>query len=101
MSLEDLERAGVTLPKDQWGKRPVRSAVNRPLFVAAALLAIVSTALMYWGNGHFLTWLGALLFLAALVGVTAILLNAVVPPARAPARRKPATKRRNASKAAR
>ena len=77
MSLEDLERAGITLPRDQWGKRELHSAVNRPLFLAAAAAAIVGGILMYWGNGGVATWLGAILFLLSLFTVTAIALRAV------------------------
>jgi fatty acid desaturase len=78
MSLEDLERVGVTLPRDQWGKRDVRSAVNKPLFLASVLLAVVAAVLMYFGNGQLLTWLGAILFIAALFGATALALHATV-----------------------
>jgi hypothetical protein len=76
MTLEDLEQAGVTLPRDQWGKREVRSAVHRPLFLVDVALAVVSAVLMYFGAGRFLTWLGAVLFLVALFGATALALHA-------------------------
>jgi hypothetical protein len=77
MSLDDLERAGVTLPREEWGKREVRSTVNKPLFVAAAALAVGAGLLMYFGDGRFATWLGAGLFLLALLGATSISLLAV------------------------
>ena len=77
MSLEDLERAGITLPRDQWGKREVRSTVNRPLFLAAAAGAVAAGILMYWGNGGITTWIGAILFLASLFTVTGVALRAV------------------------
>ena len=82
MSLEDLERAGITLPRDQWGKREVRSTVNRPLFLAAAGGAVVAGILMYWGNGDITTWIGAILFLASLFTVTGVALRAVGAPCR-------------------
>jgi len=77
MSLEHLEQAGITLPRDQWGKCRVRSAVNRTLFLAAAAVAIVAGVLMYWGDGGLATWIGAVLFLASLFAVTVIALRAV------------------------
>jgi hypothetical protein len=77
MSLDHLERAGVTLPREEWGKREVRSTVNRPLFVVTAALAVGAGLLMYLGDGRFTTWAGAGLFLLALFGVTSISLLAV------------------------
>ena len=77
MSLEDLERAGITLPRDQWGKREVRSAVNQPLFLAAAAGAVAAGILMYWGKGGITTWIGAILFLVSLFTVTGVALRAV------------------------
>jgi len=82
MSLEHLEQAGITLPRDQWGKRQVRSAVNRPRFLAAAAGAVLACILMYWGNGGVATWLGAILFLLSLSTVTAIALRAVTAQCR-------------------
>jgi hypothetical protein len=76
MTLEDLVRAGVTLPQAQWGKHRVRSTVNKPAFVAANVLAILSGALMYWGDGRWETWLGAALFLVSLFSTTGLCLHA-------------------------
>ena len=76
MSLEDLVRAGVTLPQAQWGKRRVRSTVNKPAFVSASVLAIFSAALMYWGDGRWVTWLGAALFLVSLFSTAGLCLHA-------------------------
>ncbi len=83
MSLDDLERAGVTLAREEWGKREVRSTVNRPLFVATAALAVGAGLLMYFGDGRLATWLGAGLFLLALLGATSISLVAVSRQSRA------------------
>lgn len=77
MSLDDLEQAGITLPRDQWGKSAVRPAMKKLLFSAAAVAAIASAGLMYWGNGGIVTWAGALLFLAGLSGATVVSLRAV------------------------
>jgi fatty acid desaturase len=76
MSIEDLERMGNTLPRDQWGKREVRSAVNGGLFLAAAAGAVIAAALMYWGDGRAMTWLGSVLFLITLVAATLVVLRA-------------------------
>lgn len=89
MALEDLEQAGVTLPRHEWGKREVRSAVHKPLFLVDVALAVVSTVLMYFGAGRFLTWLGAVLFLVALFGVTALALHATSTQGRRRARAQP------------
>jgi len=82
MSLEDLERAGITLPRDQWGKRKLHSAVNRPLFLAAAAGAVAAGILMYWGNGGVATWVGAMLFLVSFFAATTIALRAVAAQCR-------------------
>jgi len=83
MSLEDLERAGITLPRDQWGKRRLRPAVSRPLFLATAAGAIAAGSLMYWGDGGAATWVGAMLFLVSFFTVTVIALRAVTAQCRA------------------
>jgi len=100
MSLDDLERAGVTLPREEWGKREVRSAVNKPLFVVTAALAVGAGLLMYFGDGRFTTWVGAGLFLLALVGATSIALIAASRQGDAAAGPTPHAKR-NARPAAR
>ncbi len=82
MSLEDLERTGITLPRDKWGKRKLNSTVNRPLFLAAAAGAIAGGILMYWGNGGVATWVGAMLFLVSFFAAVAIALRAVAAQCR-------------------
>jgi hypothetical protein len=93
MSLDDLERAGVTLPREEWGKREVRSTVKKPLFVVTAALAVCAGLLMYFGDGRFTTWVGAGLFLLALFGATTISLIAVSRQCRASADATPLVKR--------
>jgi hypothetical protein len=100
MALDDLERAGVTLPREEWGKREVRSTVNKPLFVATAALAVGAGVLMYFGEGRFMTWVGAGLFLLALFGATTISLIAASRQSHAAAGAAPPAKR-NARPAAR
>jgi hypothetical protein len=100
MSLDDLERAGVTLPREEWGKRGVRCTVNKPLFVVTAALAVGAGLLMYFGDGRLATWVGAGLFLLALFGATSIALLAVSRQCHAAADATPLVKR-NARPAAR
>ena len=82
MSLEDLEQAGVTLPRDQWGKRRPRPAMNKPLFIVTVVAAVTAAVMMYMGRGGSATWIGALLFLAALLGATALSLHATTAQGR-------------------
>ena len=88
MSLEDLERAGVLLPRDEWGKREVRSAVNKKLFLAAMVAAAVAFFLMFYGDGRAITWLGSLLYLVVLSAVTWIGLRATEAHCRQPGGRR-------------
>ncbi len=58
MSLDELERAGLLLPRQDWGKGDRHSKVNKGALVAAWTLAGVSAVLMYAGNGLAATWIG-------------------------------------------
>ena len=58
MSLDELARAGLLLPKGDWGKGDQHSKVNRAALIASWVIAGVSALLMYIGNGHVLTWIG-------------------------------------------
>ena len=77
MSLEDLENAGVLLPREQWGTRDLRTTVNKPLLLALGAGAIVSAFLIYWGNGSLYTWIGTVFFLLVLLGFTMASLRAI------------------------
>ncbi|MGH7559103.1 MAG: hypothetical protein ACREMD_15250 [Gemmatimonadota bacterium] len=70
MSLEDLESAGILLPREEWGKRDLATAVNKPLLVVAGIVAVVSCALMYVGDGGPLTQIAGGVYLVDLVGFT-------------------------------
>ena len=77
MSLEELEQAGILLPREKWGKRKLKTGVARgPLAVVAALFP-VSAALMYLGDGRGLTWVGLVLFLVILVAFTWLSLRGI------------------------
>jgi hypothetical protein len=58
MSLDELEEAGLLLPRDDWGKGDPHSKVNKWALAAAWTLAGVSAVLMYAGNGLLATWIG-------------------------------------------
>lgn len=77
MSREDLERAGLLLPRHEWGKRPLRTPVSRSWLTVIGGLAALSVGLMYWGDGGQATWIGVGLFLLALLGFTILSARAV------------------------
>lgn len=77
MSLEDLERAGVLLPQEQWGRHDLHTTVSKPGLAALGGLAAISTVLMYSGDGSFYTWIGAGLFFIALFGLILLSLRAI------------------------
>lgn len=77
MTLEDLEESGILLPREQWGKRDLRTGVAKvPLLIVAAA-AVCGGVLTYAGNGQTLTWIGLGLFLAGLAGFTWISLRGI------------------------
>ena len=77
MSLEDLENAGILLPREEWGTRDLSTSVNKPLLVVAGIIAIAACGLMYMGDGRPLTWLGGAVYLVDLVGFTCLSWRAV------------------------
>ncbi len=77
MSLEDLERAGVLLPRDEWGKRDLHTTVNKPLLGVTGATAAISALLMYFGGGGLFTWIGVGLYFVVLFGFTLVSLRAV------------------------
>lgn len=77
MSLEDLEKAGILLPREEWGTHDVHTRVARlPLLLLGALVP-VSAALMYAGDGELLTWIGVGLFFVQLVVFTWLSLRGI------------------------
>jgi hypothetical protein len=77
MGLEDLNKAGVLLPKEEWGEHDIMTGVRKLPLLAVALLVPLSAALMYFGDGHALTWIGLVLFLVFLAGFTFLSLRGI------------------------
>lgn len=77
MSLDELRDAGVLLPEKEWGEHRLSTTVPRLPFLTAFLAAAAGCVLAYLADGGPLTWVGILLFLAALLTVTSICNRAV------------------------
>lgn len=58
MSQEDLENAGLLLPKKLWGRTQFGSTVNIYALITAGVLGLGSCVLIYIGSGSWFTWLG-------------------------------------------
>jgi len=77
VTVEDMERKGLLLPRDQWQDEvPDTNVAHVPLMAVFASF-LTSGVLMYEGNGKSLTWIGLALFLAALAGFTLLSLLAI------------------------
>ena len=77
MGLEHLQRAGILLPEEEWGRRPLEPMTNRPALLAVGVAALAALAFMLAGGGRALTWIGCGLYLATLVAFTILSLRAV------------------------
>ncbi len=62
MSYEDLEEHNVFLPQDAWGEADLTTTINEPLLLGVFSIGIGGCILMWRGNGSWLTWAGACLF---------------------------------------
>ena len=77
MSLEDLRRAGVLLPEEEWGRHSLETTADKPALALVGIAALASLGMMLAGAGRALTWIGAGLYLAVLVVFTWLSLRAV------------------------
>ena len=77
MTLEDLEKAGILLPEEEWGQRSLETTVNQPAVIAVGAVAVVAAVLMYVGGGGTLTWVGTVAFLVDLAAFTWVSWRAV------------------------
>ena len=68
MSLSDLEKMKLLRPKSEWSGKADKSRVNLILASLTAAIGIAGCVFMIMGNGHFLTWIGLLMFGVSLVG---------------------------------
>jgi hypothetical protein len=77
VSFEDLERAGLLLPREEWGTRDIHTEVAKaPLIVLGVFVPVFAT-LMYAGNGEWLTWVGLGLFFAQMATFTWLSLRGI------------------------
>jgi hypothetical protein len=77
MSLDDLERAGILLPREEWGTHDIHTNVAKiPLLVLGAF-APVCAVLMYVGNGAWLTWAGLGVFFVLMAAFTWLSLRGI------------------------
>lgn len=77
MTLEDLERDGMLLPREEWGQHDLHTTANQPAIFAVGVVGMASSVMIYWGNGGAFTWIGLVLSLAALAGFTVLSCQAV------------------------
>ena len=70
MSLEDLQKAGILLPEEEWGEHSLETTANKPAMIAVGVVAVVAAVLMYLGGGRSLTWIAVVGFLADLAAFT-------------------------------
>ncbi|HBY93413.1 MAG TPA: hypothetical protein DEP84_05505 [Chloroflexi bacterium] len=67
---KELQAQGILLPRPVAGAGEPRSSINRGVLLLAGILAIVSAAAMYLGDGGAWTLVGAALFFVALLWFT-------------------------------
>lgn len=66
MSLEELEEQDLFLPESAQGELDLSASVSKTQAAGVFLLGFVGALLMILGAGEWLTWVGAVLFLAFL-----------------------------------
>lgn len=77
MSLEDLEKAGILLPREDWGSHDIHTRVRKGPLLVVSVMTPVALGMMYVGNGARTTWLGLVLFLGLLGAFTFVTLRGV------------------------
>ena len=77
MSLTDLRKLKLLRPENEWTGRVPRSSVNGLAAVGTAGAGVGGCVLMVFGDGAALTWLGLMLFGAALVLFTVVNVAAI------------------------
>ena len=77
MSLSDLQKMKLLRPESEWSGEPARSSVHSILAFLTGMIGIAGCALMIVGDGHFLTWIGLLMFSFALGSFTWVNLKGI------------------------
>lgn len=67
MSIEDLEKHGVLLPKEEWGTHDLTTTTAEVPLLIAFLVSVAGAGLTFWGAGGMWTWIGISIFFAAFV----------------------------------
>lgn len=67
MSLDELKQQDLLLPEEHWSKIDLHTSVNKTALAAVLCLGLASVALMVMGQGRWVTWLGALLFVVFMI----------------------------------
>lgn len=78
MALDELEEAGVLLPKEEWGEHNVKTTVKQTPMLVISLIAVAGLAAAYLGGGELLTWIGISAFLIAFFAILWMCDRAVV-----------------------
>lgn len=77
MSEEDLKRMGVLLPEEKRGKLELVSTLSKPFLIFLFITVILSSVMMYIGDGSWVTWIGALVFIVLLILFTVHALRSI------------------------
>lgn len=78
MTIEDLREHGVLLPEEEWGSHRLETTVPEWPLATAFLVAAAALVAAYLGDGGTLTWIGVVVFLAAIYLVTWLVDRAVM-----------------------
>ena len=77
MSEEDLKRMGVLLPDEKQGKLELVSTLNKSFLIFLFITVILSSVIMFIGDGGWMTWAGALVFIVLLILFTVHALRSI------------------------
>lgn len=67
MSIEDLEKHNVLLPKDEWGIHKLKTTTSELPLLLAFVAGVAGCLLTFLGGGGRWTWIGICLFFIAFV----------------------------------
>lgn len=78
MSIEDLEKHGVLLPKEEWGTHKLTTTASEIPLLVVFLISVGGAVLTFWGGGGMWTWIGICIFFAAFVLVIVLCDRAIL-----------------------